>query len=112
MRLIRVITSCIVGASAMITMQPIANAQAWPDYPIRFIVPFAAGGANDLIARAVAEVVSKRIGQPIVSKEAHDKLIPSGIEPAAGPLPQFIAFINNEHDRLGLLIKTAGMTAE
>lgn len=43
-----------------------ANAQTWPDHPIRFIVPFSAGGANDLIARAAAEGVSKRLGQPVV----------------------------------------------
>jgi len=38
----------------------------WPDRPIRWIVPFAPGGANDLIARAAADGVSKRIGQPVV----------------------------------------------
>jgi tripartite-type tricarboxylate transporter receptor subunit TctC len=43
-----------------------ASAQTWPDHPIRFIVPFSAGGANDLIARAAAEGVSKRLGQPII----------------------------------------------
>ena len=38
----------------------------WPDRPIRWIVPFAPGGANDLIARAAAEAVSQRLRQPIV----------------------------------------------
>jgi tripartite-type tricarboxylate transporter receptor subunit TctC len=43
-----------------------AIAQNWPDHPIRFIVPFTAGGANDLMGRAAAEGASKQLGQPIV----------------------------------------------
>ncbi|HEY1328732.1 MAG TPA: tripartite tricarboxylate transporter substrate binding protein [Casimicrobiaceae bacterium] len=38
----------------------------WPDHPIRWIVPFAPGGANDLIARAAADATSRRLKQPIV----------------------------------------------
>jgi tripartite-type tricarboxylate transporter receptor subunit TctC len=37
----------------------------WPDRPIRWIVPFGPGGANDLIARVAAEAAGKKLGQPI-----------------------------------------------
>lgn len=43
-----------------------AQAQQWPTKPIRFVVPFSAGGANDLMGRAAAEGASKALGQPII----------------------------------------------
>lgn len=51
---------------AGLALAPSVQAQAWPSKPIRFIVPFAAGGANDLMARAAAEGAAGRLGQTIV----------------------------------------------
>jgi tripartite-type tricarboxylate transporter receptor subunit TctC len=39
---------------------------AWPDHPIRFIVGFGPGGANDLIGRIAADGVGKQLGQTVV----------------------------------------------
>lgn len=43
-----------------------AGAQSYPDRPIRWVVPYAAGGGSDTVARIVAPELSKRLGQPIV----------------------------------------------
>ncbi|SHJ23355.1 Tripartite-type tricarboxylate transporter, receptor component TctC [Roseomonas rosea] len=39
---------------------------AWPDRPVRFIVPLAAGGSVDLLTRQVAERLQPRLGAPVV----------------------------------------------
>lgn len=43
-----------------------AQAPAWPERPIKLIVPFAAGGGTDVIARQLAIKLSARLGQPII----------------------------------------------
>src|ERR1700710_749567 len=43
-----------------------ANAADYPDHPIRMVVPFAAGGGTDVIARIVAQNLNSKWGQPVV----------------------------------------------
>lgn len=43
-----------------------ASAQDYPSKPIRYIVPFPPGGSSDLIARAIAPVLSDRLRQPVI----------------------------------------------
>ncbi|MGX9966343.1 Bug family tripartite tricarboxylate transporter substrate binding protein [Roseomonas sp. F4] len=55
------------GALGLAALPRLASAQAaFPDQPIRMIVPFAAGGPADIIARITARVMSERLGKPIV----------------------------------------------
>ncbi|WP_438998585.1 Bug family tripartite tricarboxylate transporter substrate binding protein [Variovorax beijingensis] len=61
----RLIT-CLVTSLAGVALAAAAHAQAYPDRPVRFIVPFAAGGTTDVIARVVANEVSRHLGQPVV----------------------------------------------
>lgn len=56
-----------VAALVMVaqSMSP-ALAQSFPERPIRLVIPFAAGGPNDLLGRPLAEKMSEALGQPIV----------------------------------------------
>jgi len=54
------------AAVALPALARVALAQAYPTRPIRWIVPYPAGGSTDIIARLVAQFMSDRMGQPVV----------------------------------------------
>ena len=55
-----------LGASLALTFPFSSHAQAYPTKPIRYIVPVAAGGGNDMIARVVTERWGRLLGQTFV----------------------------------------------
>jgi len=56
-----------LGGSSLIGQAAAQSAkEAWPNKPIRIIVPFNPGGATDILARTVGDALSRRVGQPVV----------------------------------------------
>lgn len=54
-------------AAIVLALAPaLAQAQAWPSQPIRFIVPFTPGTGIDIIARSAGPRLAERLGQPVV----------------------------------------------
>ena len=55
----------LLGAATLPARSALAQA-AWPNRPVRFIVPFAAGGPVEIPARFVGDHLSQRMGQPFI----------------------------------------------
>jgi len=54
------------GAAALPITTRIARAQAYPSRPVRWLVGYAPGGGNDIVARLMGQWFSERLGQPFV----------------------------------------------
>ena len=90
----------IAAASIFVCSFAVPPAHAeWPDHPIRWVVPFGPGGANDLITRVAAEGVRKRLGQPIVIEN----------RPGAGAVVGTAAVARAPADGYTFLIGAAGV---
>lgn len=61
---------------------------------------------------AILERMNTELRATVQSKEFRDAMIPNGVEPVPYTLPEFVAFIARERDRLGKLAKNANMVAE
>ena len=57
-----------VAAACAIALSPLAAKAEYPDKPIRMVIPFAAGGTTDLLARAIGQHLAQAWGQPVVSE--------------------------------------------
>jgi tripartite-type tricarboxylate transporter receptor subunit TctC len=55
-----------VLAGALLLVPAAARAGAWPDRPVRLIIPYVAGAGADIVGRTYADELAKALGQPMV----------------------------------------------
>ena len=53
-------------AAALVVASSAGHAQTYPSRPITLVVPFAVGGSNDIVGRAIGKKLSEAWGQPVV----------------------------------------------
>jgi tripartite-type tricarboxylate transporter receptor subunit TctC len=91
------LTQVFLGLAA-VSLMASAQAQSWPNKPIKFIVPFTAGSGTDIIARTVGEAMSRSLGQPIVVEN----------KPGAGGTIGAAQVAKSEPDGYTILIHSSG----
>ena len=82
----------LVLAAFAIGLTP-AQAQEWPNKPIRFIVPFPPGGSVDQVARVLSNALSPALGQPIVVDNRGGAAGSIGTSMAAKSAPDGYTFV-------------------
>ena len=65
MRLFKILAQVACGATIVLAAPP-TWAQRYPEKPLRYVVPYAAGGGTDILARSIAPKLSEALGQPVV----------------------------------------------
>lgn len=99
----RAMLGAAVGLSAVLAAFNPAAAQgdagSYPNHPIRVIVPFAAGGGNDIFARLVGQRLSEILGQPVISEN----------RPGAGGRIAAEYVMNQPHDGYTLFVGASGV---
>ena len=56
----------LVAALAVAAILPIAQAQDFPNRPVKLVVPFGTGGSTDIVARLLAQQLTKQLGQQVI----------------------------------------------
>ncbi|MDP3138519.1 MAG: tripartite tricarboxylate transporter substrate binding protein [Burkholderiaceae bacterium] len=91
----------LIGAMLSLCGAMLAQAQtgAYPNKPIRLVMPFAPGGTTDLVARIISEKMTTSLGQPVIvdSKPGASGMIGTDLVAKAAPDGYTIAIVISSH---------------
>lgn len=92
----RALAAACIAAGTIATS---VHAQAWPQKPIRIIVPYTVGGASDITARLLADRLGTRLGQPVTVENRAGASGTIGTEAVAKSAPDghTLAFVASSH---------------
>ena len=103
MRMVKLAGALLAAGLGVLAAGTGASAQdaaaSYPNKPIRVIVPFAAGGGNDIFARLVGNKLSEILGQPVINEN----------KPGAGGRIAAEYVMNQPHDGYTLFIGASGV---
>ncbi|MET0278996.1 MAG: tripartite tricarboxylate transporter substrate binding protein [Pseudorhodoplanes sp.] len=91
----------VIAATVMAALPQTAQAQSWPQRPVRFVLPFGAGSATDVAARLMTEKLQAKWGQPVIVEN----------KPGADGLLAINAFLQANDDHVLLYSSSASFMA-
>ena len=107
MKIIRWLAGLAAAAGLLAAAGPGA-AQPWPNKPIRLVVPYGAGSGSDIVARVLADPLSRALGQPIVvdNKPGNNSTVGTEAVVTSAPDGYTLGLMTNA----GLVASPAGLT--
>jgi tripartite-type tricarboxylate transporter receptor subunit TctC len=96
-------TSAAAMAAGAVATRAAAQAQNWPERPVKLIVPYAPGGASDIVARPWADALSQSFGQQFIVENRGGAAGMIGCEAAAQATPDGYTFLLTPSAALSVL---------
>lgn len=87
------LSAAAVASSGAISRQASAQAASWPTRPVKLIIPYAPGGASDIIGRPWADALSQAFGQSFIIENRGGAAGMIGVEAASKATPDGYTFL-------------------